>query len=52
VGSASLSPTFLAQLVKNVVYVGKSSGAVRATNPQSVTAECSVDKLRRILSLK
>ncbi|HSS05141.1 MAG TPA: hypothetical protein VLK89_08155 [Solirubrobacterales bacterium] len=44
VGSASLAPSFLAQLVKNVVYVGKASGAVSATSPQSVTAECPVGK--------
>lgn len=40
VGSASMAPAFLAQLVKNVSYVGKASGAVSATSPQSVTAEC------------
>ncbi|HMJ72562.1 MAG TPA: hypothetical protein VK471_04250 [Solirubrobacterales bacterium] len=44
VGSASLAPTFLAQLVKNVTYVGKASGAVSATSPQSVTAECPTGK--------
>jgi hypothetical protein len=44
VGSASLAPTFLAQLVRNVVYVGKASGAVSTTSPQSVTAECPAGK--------
>lgn len=44
VGSASLAPSFLAQLVRNVTYVGKASGAVSATNPQSVTAECPAGK--------
>jgi hypothetical protein len=44
VGSASLAPSFLAQLVKNVVYVGKASGAVSETSPQSVTAECPAGK--------
>ena len=44
VGSASLAPSFLAQLVKNVSYVGKASGAVSATSPQAVTAECPAGK--------
>ncbi len=44
VGSASLAPALLAQLVKNVVYVGKVSGGVSATSPQSVTAECPAGK--------
>ena len=44
VGSSSLAPSFLSQLVRNVVYVGKASGAVSATSPQSVTAECPVGK--------
>jgi hypothetical protein len=44
VGSASLAPAFLAQLVRNVVYVGKASGAVSVTSPQSVTAECPTGK--------
>lgn len=44
VGSASLAPSFLAQLVKNVTYVGKASGAVSETSPQSVTAECPAGK--------
>lgn len=44
VTSASLAPSFLAQLVKNVTYVGKASGAVSATSPQSVTVECSAGK--------
>ena len=39
-----LAPSFLAQLVRNVSYVGKASGAVSATNPQSVTAECPAGK--------
>lgn len=44
VGSSSLSAGLLAQLVKNVTYVGKASGAVSTTNPQSVTVECSAGK--------
>jgi hypothetical protein len=40
----SLAPSFLAQLVRNVSYVGKASGAVSATSPQSATAECSAGK--------
>ncbi len=44
VSSSKLASTFLAQLVKNVVYVGKASGAVSATSPQSVTAECPAGK--------
>lgn len=44
VGSASLAPSFLAQLVRNVTYVGKASGAVSTTSPQSVTAECGAGK--------
>lgn len=44
VGSTKLASSFLAQLVKNVVYVGKASGAVSATSPQSVTAECPAGK--------
>lgn len=44
VGSSTLAPAFLAQLVKNVTYVGKASGAVSATSPQSVTAECPAGK--------
>jgi trimeric autotransporter adhesin len=44
VTNAKLSPSFLAQLVKNVTYVGKASGAVSATSPQSVTAECPAGK--------
>lgn len=40
----SLAPSFLAQLVKNVSYVGKASGAASATSPQSVTAECPAGK--------
>jgi hypothetical protein len=40
----SLAPSFLAQLVKNVSYVGKASGAVSATTPQSATAECPAGK--------
>lgn len=44
VTAAKLSSSFYAQLIKNVSYVNKSSGAVSATNPQSVTAECPVGK--------
>ncbi len=44
VGSTKLAPAFLAQLVKNVTYVGKASGAVSVTSPQSVTAECPAGK--------
>jgi len=44
VGSTSLAPAFLAQLVKNVSYVGKASGAVSTTSPQSVTVECPAGK--------
>lgn len=39
-----LAPSFLAQLVKNVSYVSKASGAVSMTSPQSVTAECPAGK--------
>jgi hypothetical protein len=44
VSSAKLASSFLAQLVKNVSYVGKASGAVSTTSPQSVTAECPAGK--------
>lgn len=44
VTSSKLSPSFLSQLVRNVVYVGKASGAVSTTSPQSITAECPVGK--------
>ncbi len=44
VSSSKLAPSFLGQLVKNVTYVGKSSGAVSETSPQSVTAECPAGK--------
>ncbi len=44
VGSTKLASSFLAQLVKNVSYVGKVSGAVSTTSPQSVTAECPAGK--------
>ncbi len=44
VTSAKLAAGFLAQLVKNVSYVNKSSGAASATSPQSVTAECAAGK--------
>jgi hypothetical protein len=40
VSSTKLASSFLAQLVKNVTYVGKASGAVSESSPQSVTAEC------------
>jgi trimeric autotransporter adhesin len=44
VTSPKLAPALLAQLVKNVTYVSKASGAVSTTTPQSVTAECSAGK--------
>jgi hypothetical protein len=44
VSSTSLAPAFLAQLVRNVSYVGKASGAVSTTSPQSTTAECPAGK--------
>jgi hypothetical protein len=44
VTSAKLSASLLAQLVKNVSYVSKASGAVSTTSPQSVTAECPAGK--------
>lgn len=44
VTSAKLSAALLAQLVKNVSYVNKESGALSATSPQSVTAECPAGK--------
>jgi hypothetical protein len=43
VGSASLAPSFLAQLVKNVTYVGKAT-ETSETNHKSVTAECPAGK--------
>ncbi len=44
VTSAKLASSFLAQLVRNVSYVNKSSGAPSATSPQSATAECPSGK--------
>jgi len=44
VTSAKLAPSLLTQLVKNVSYVTKASGAASATSPQSVTAECPAGK--------
>lgn len=44
VTSAKLSAALLAQLVKNVTYANKESGALSATSPQSVTAECPSGK--------
>lgn len=44
VSSAKLSSTLFAQLIKNVTYVNKESGAVSATSPQSATAECPAGK--------
>lgn len=44
VTSAKLSAALLAQLVKNVSYVNKESGALSTTSPQSVTAECPSGK--------
>lgn len=42
--SPKLASGLLAQLVKNVSYLNKTSGAVSATSPQSVTAECPAGK--------
>jgi hypothetical protein len=42
--SPKLASGLLAQLVRNVTYVNKASGAVSATSPQSVTAECPAGK--------
>lgn len=44
VTNAKLVPSLLGQLVKSVSYVGKASGVVSATSPQSVTAECPAGK--------
>ena len=44
VTSSKVSPTLLAQLVRNVTYESKESGAVSATSPQSTTAECPQGK--------
>jgi hypothetical protein len=44
VTSSKLAPSLLGQLVRNVSYVGKASGAVSATSPQSATAECPAGK--------
>lgn len=44
VSSTKLASSLLTQLVKNVTYVGKASGAVSATSPQLVTAECPTGK--------
>lgn len=44
VTSAKLAATLLTQLVKNVSYVNKSSGAASATSPQTVSAECPAGK--------
>jgi hypothetical protein len=44
VSSTKLASSFLAQIVKNVTYVGKASGAASATSPQSATAECPAGK--------
>jgi trimeric autotransporter adhesin len=44
VTAATLSSSLYAQLVKNVTYVNKESGAVSATSPQSTTAECPAGK--------
>jgi hypothetical protein len=44
VTSAKLASTLLTQLVKNVSYVNKASGAASATSPQTVTAECPAEK--------
>jgi hypothetical protein len=42
--SPKLAASFLAQLVKNVSYVNKASGAASATSPQTATAECPTGK--------
>ena len=42
--SPKLAASFLAQLVKNVSYVNKASGAASATSPQTATAECPAGK--------
>lgn len=44
VSSAKLASGLLTQLVKNVTYVSKASGAASPTSPQSVTAECPTGK--------
>lgn len=44
VSGAKLSASLLGQLIRNVTYVNKESGAVSATSPQTVTAECPVGK--------
>ena len=44
VTAAKLAPSLNSQLVKNVSYVSKSSGAVSMTSPQSATAECPAGK--------
>jgi hypothetical protein len=44
VTSAKLAPALLSQLIENVSYVNKESGAPSATDPQSVTAECPAGK--------
>lgn len=44
VTSGKLATSLLAQLVKNVAYVSKVSGAASATTPQSATAECPSGK--------
>jgi hypothetical protein len=44
VTAAKLSSSFYAQLLKNVSYATKESGAVSATNPQTATAECPAGK--------
>jgi hypothetical protein len=44
VTGAKLSSSLLSQLVKNVTYASKESGAVSATSPKSVTAECPTGK--------
>jgi hypothetical protein len=44
VTAAKLSSSLSAQLVKNVTYANKESGAVSATSPQTATAECPSGK--------
>ncbi len=44
VTGTKLAPSLFFQLVKNISYVNRESGAVSATSPQSATAECPVGK--------
>jgi hypothetical protein len=44
VTGGKLASNFIAQLVRNVTYANKASGAVSTTSPQSATAECPAGK--------